>query len=421
MQRTLISGAVLCLAGSALAQFPANPLQGFIYNWDRPQIGSGISYVSRYNANACQVLCRYDRDDYREWGLNTAATPQTQIQGGVVFIQDNNDATVEQFSLVGFNEDPANPNFPLLATPVFNLTGIGMPPTGNPPGPRFWRLGVAFTNPSTFPTTGDIFLGVGVPALVSAANPPDGLFVGVVSVQNPAVNPTTFDLPGPAGQFPAGSISRGTYTCYVMNTATPPGTAVYANASATSLEQPAYDWLISGGTAGGVALAQTNEATYTCSNAPAGTSDFISGLHPDLNGANAGRADNIGFAVTVHNSQVPANQPVFVLMALGPSPIGSVPITSFPAAANSASAGNVCIDFTTAATFLGILAPAGLNGFTTLNEAQIIVQLSAGTRSVINSLTGPVNLWWQGFVFDGTSTGPGLEVRTTGCVIQHLK
>jgi hypothetical protein len=50
-----------------------------------------------------------------------------------------------------------------------------------------------------------------------------------------------------------------------------------------------------------------------------------------------------------------------------------------------------------------------------------MVSLSAQTRAVINTLASPLNLWWQGFVFDGTSTGPGLEVRTTGCVIQHLK
>ena len=421
MRLQLISGAVLSLAGSALAQFPANPLQGFTYNLDRPQIGSGLSYVTRGNNNAGQILCRYDRDDYREWGLNTAATPQTQIQGAVAFIQDQNDGTVEQFSLVGYGEDPARANFPLLTPPVFNLTGINMPPTVNPPGPRAYRLGVAFAAPFTFPTTADIFLGVGVPALISTTGPTDGLYVGVVSVNNPAVNPTTFDLPGPAGQFPGGSISNGSYTCYVLNTATPPGTANYATASATSLEQPAFDWLVSGGTAGGVALAQTNQSTYAVSNAPQGTSDFISGLHPDINGANAGRADNLGFAVTIHNSQVAAGQPVFVLMALGPSPIGSLPISSFPAAANSASAGNVCIDFTTAATFLGILAPAGTNGFATLNEAQIIVALSPQTRAVINTMASPLNLWWQGFVFDGTATGPGLEVRTTGCVIQHLK
>lgn len=408
--------AALFLTGTALAQ---NPFQGFLYNWDRPQLASGISYVVRNGTAAHQVLCRVDRDDYREWGLNGATPPMIQVQGVMLWIQDQNDTTVEQFSAVGYNEDPARANFPLLTTPVMNVQNLPMPPQMTPPGPRFWRVGFNFTQPSMFNPAGDVFLGIGLPAMPSAT-PQDGLFLGVAST-NP-LTPTAVDQPGPTGQFGTGTIAQGSYACFVINTVTaPPGTAVYATPSATSLDHPAVDWVLSGGTVGGVALTETNQTTYVSSNSPGGTSNFISGLHPDINGSNPGRADNIGFAITAHTTQLAIGSPAFILMALGPSPIGSLGIRTFQAANNPSSFGNVCIDFTTATTFLGILGAPGLNGVNGMTETQIMIQLSPQTRAAVNTWGGALDLWWQGFAFDPTNTGPNLEIRATGCVIQHLR
>lgn len=408
MKHTLLAAvAVAALAATATAQFP---FQGFLYNFDRPQLFSGGSFVLRFGINAEQEICRIDRDDYRDWGLNSAG--QTQIQGFMLWIQDGNDQTAQTFSVVGYNEDTNQLNFPLLTPPVMNITGVPLPPPAPPPGGGvLWRLGFNLTAPVAFAANQDIFLGVGLPAMTNPATN-DGLWIGAVGNDN---TQTVYDRPGPRGAL-GGGIFSDDYVCYVIN-----GAAQYLPPTANGLTQLAIDWNHSGGSAGGVALAETNQVNYVSSNAPNGTANFLSGVHPDINGLNPGRADNIGFAVTTHTTQVAIGQPVFVLMALGPNPLGSTPITSFPPAAGPGSTGNVCLDFTSSATFLGFLAAPRTNGITGMAEMQIMINLTATARSVINSIPGNVDLWWQGFALDASAGGPPFEVRTTGCVIQKLK
>lgn len=403
---------ILVPAALLAAAVPAQnfPLQGFLFNFDRPTVAAGVSYVTRYGTTAEEHLNRIDRDDYREWGVN--ASGQIQIQGFMGWIQDNNDATREQFGLVGYNEDASNANFPALATRVLNLTGIQMPPTGTTPGGVFYEMLGTFTAPVDFASSGDVFLGISVPALLSGAPTYDGLWTGATS-NIPFTGVTVYDQPGPRG-VAGGGIAQNTYVCYVSN-----NTARYVPVNATQgAEVLACDWHLGSGMAGGVALARTNQTTFAPSNAPLGTASFLSGLHPDINGLNATRADDIGFGVTVHNTQAPLGSPVFMLMAFGPLAGGSIPVASLGVTNNPDTRGNICIDFAAAATFLTFTTAGYL---TNTGEAQLVVPLSAQVRNIINGLTSPVDLWWQGFVLDATNPGPNLEVRATGCVIQHLQ
>lgn len=399
--------ALLALASTAIAQYPT---QGFMFNWDRPALGAAVSLVTRFATTAEENLTRYDFDDYRSWGINAAG--QVEIRGYLVELQDDNDATRENYNLVGYEEDPANPNFPLLTAQRLNITNIPMPPTGNPPGGVFWRVGGTFTAPVTFASGTDLFLGVGLLAMTNPNPPYDGLWVATVGNHVVVAGVTTYDVPGPRGQL-GGGIFRENYSLYVRN-----GAPLYVPGTATSLSQFAMDWMVGGGGIGGVALAQTNQTTYTNSNAPLSTSNFLSGLHPDVNGLNPGRADDIGFGVTTHTTQMPVGSPVFVLLAFGPSPVGNIPITSFPGVDQVNSGGQVCIDFTTAASFLAVTSPGVIGVF---SEAQVIVPLNAQARAVLAGWGGTFDLWWQAVALDVTSTGSGAEVRTTGCAIQHLK
>src|SRR5262249_52770363 len=262
-----------------------------------------------------------------------------------------------------------------------------------------YRVAATFTAPVTFANGSDVFLGVSLPpAVISGTSVTDGLFVGSVNNDNTAAGTGVFDLPGVTGQL-GGSIAHQSYLCHNPLTGTPLG-PLYLPPNATSLEQLAFDPFLSGTTVGGVALTTTNQTSYTSSNTPpGGTSDFLSGLHPDLNGSNPGRADNVGFAMTTGTAQVGAGNPAFVLLALGPSPLGSLPLTTLLGAnAGPGSAGNMCVDFTTAATFLAVLVTGQPNSFNVVAEAQLNVPISAGLRNALTVLPGPIDLWWQGLV-----------------------
>lgn len=397
--------AILALSAAAAAQ--NFPLQGLMFNWDRPQLATGVDLVTRWATTAEHDLTRIDSDDFKDWGRD--AQGQTRIQGYLTWLYDTNYGTAESYGLVAYAEDPAVSNTPAVATPLLNIANIPMPPgtAGN-----IYRVGATFNQPVSFAANSDVFIGLDLPAMVNPNPPYDGIWVGTASRQIPALNLQTFDEPGPRGQVGAG-IPFETYLCYVVN-----GVVRHAAPGASSLQQLAFDVLLANGGVGGVALTQTNQTSNPSSNAPLGTSNFLSGLHPDINGTNPGRADDIGFGVTTHLQQMPVGSPVFVLLAFGPSPLGSTPVNSFPIANNPDSAGNVCIDFTTAATFLAFTAAGQVN---TMGEAQLMIPLSASTRAVIAGLAGPLDLWWQGFALDATNVGPTLELRASGCVIQKLK
>ncbi len=395
--------ALLALAPDARAQAP---YQGFLFNWDRPTVGAGWGFVSRWGTTAETDLVRIDTDDYKDWGRNAAG--QVAVRGYAAWLYDSNYATAESYALVGHAEDAARPGFPAV-TSAFQIPNIPMPPgtAGNA-----YLVTATLTATSTIPATGDIFVGFELPAMVAPTQPYDGLWIGTIARQNPAqAGVTIWDEPGPRGQLGQG-VQNDDYIAFITA-----GTARYGTASATSLSQLAIDVAIDGGMVGGVALAQTSQTNLTPSNAPYGTSNFLSGLHPDVNGLSLGRADEIGFGITHHTAQMPVGSPMFVLLAFGPSPIGSLPISTFGGVDPVNSAGTVCIDFTTAATFVAVSQPGFLAN---MGEAQLMLSLTPQTRAVIASLPSPFDFWWQAVALDATGTGAGLELRTTGCVVQHI-
>lgn len=399
--RLLAVCAGLACASPALAQFP---LQGFLYNWDRPAAGDAVSLSIRWGTTAEQTLNRIDRSDFPEWGVTTTGT--TQIQGFAAWIDDANDATVESFNVVAFEESATQADFPDLAVPKLNVGPVPMPPTGTPAGPRAWRLAATLTLPVTFAGNRDVFVGIGLPAMVLATPPFDGLFLGEVVV-DPANAPFPFDVPGPRGQNNQ-AVAQNSYICYV-----PTGQAArYAPPSAVMLEQLAFDVHVSSGVAGGVPLTVTQQTSYPASNV-LGTSNFLSGLHPDIP-----RGDNIGFAVTSHTTQVAAPSLGVILLAFGPSPVGPLPLTAF-GGFDPSSVGNLCVDFTTALQFFVLCNTGQTNSFANMVEGQLVLPLGANERAIVAAQPGNFDIWWQGFVID--SAGTGLEVHASACAIQHLK
>jgi hypothetical protein len=391
---------LLALASAAAAQAP---FHGFLFNWDRPTVGGHFDAVTRFDVAAERNFNRIDVDDYVDWGKNPAGN--VVLRGFAAWMIDANYATPETFAFVGHAEDPANPGFPLLA-PSFTVPNIPLPP--GPAGTSFLIFGT-LNVPVTIAGGGDVFVGVGLPAMVSPVAPFDGLFIGHITRTDPALQ--IFDEPGPRGQNGAGVFAND-YNCAITG-----GIAQYVPIAFSSLSQLALDVAIDNGGIGGVALAETNQTSLVPSNAPLGTSDFLSGLHPDVNGFNPGRADNIGFGVTHHTGQMPAGSPVLVLLAFGGSPLGSQPITNFPGFDPLTSAGRLCIDFTAATSFLILTQPGFLPN---MAEGQLMLPLSPQVRQVIAQQGSPFDFWWQGFAIDLSAPGPDLEVRTSGCVIQHL-
>lgn len=399
MHRHLLS--VLGLAAAASAQAP---FYGFLFNWDRPTVGAHFDQVTRWNVTAESNMNRIDVDDYLDWGKDAAGN--VVIRGFAAWLFDSNYGSAESYSFVGHAEDAASPNIPLLA-PAFTVPNIPMPPgvAGNA-----YLVNATLNVPVNVPATGDVFVGFGLPAMVVPTQPFDGLWIGGITRTQP--NLTIFDEPGPTGQLGAG-IARDDY-----NVAISGGVAQYAPPSNTSLSQIAVDVMIDNGGVGGVALAETVQTSLTPSNAPFGTSDFLSGLHPDINGFNPGRADNIGFGVTHHTGQMPVGSAVLIMLAFGPSPIGSVPVAQLGPFDPATSGGIVCIDFTTAASFLTLSTPGFLAN---MGEAQLMLPLTPQVRSAIAAQGPGFNFWWQGFAIDLGAPGPLLEVRASGCVKQHMQ
>jgi hypothetical protein len=390
------------LALPAVAQ--TAPFHGFLLNWDRPTVGAHFDQVTRWNVTAESNMNRVDTDDYVDWGKNPAG--DVVLRGFAGWLFDSNYQTAESFSFVGHAEDPANPNFPLL-TAAFTVPNLPMPPgvTGNA-----YLVTATLNAPVTVPGSGDVFIGVGLPALVVPTQPYDGLWIG--SITRTQTGLTIFDEPGPAGQV-GGTVARDDYNCAISN-----GTAQYAPSSATSLSQIAFDVAVDNGGIGGVALAETNQTSLTPSNAPFGTSDFLSGLHPDINGLNPGRADNIGFGITHHTGQMPVGSPVIVMLALGPSTLGSLPLGTLTGFNPTASNGRLCIDFLSAASFVILSGPGFLPN---MAEGQLMLPLTPQVRAQIAAQGPGFVLWWQGVAIDFTFAGPDLEARSTGCVKQHMQ
>lgn len=396
------------VTGSLLAQ--VNNDVGFTRGWT-------TSYTTRANAGAtvADVLNHFDSRNYTDWMLDPAdPTGATYKPSGVRFvIQDQVGTTTETYGVSAYNEDPLNAEFPDASAPWFTAGPFNMP-TSTATGAVAWIITV--TLPATTPSApkGDKWIGMNLSLPATGTWPADG--VSLHATYDRAVASTSTAQTDVAG-LRIDTVPNGNFVCtipYVLGV--PTGPASYPTGAAGGRLQLRLE-VITPNT-GGVAVTHTNQTWYPSSNPVptatlplGGTTNFISGLHPDVYDGNLqtpSRADNIGFLVTEAN--IPS-APVFVMIAFGGSPLGSQPLlTLFPTLAPT-SRGNVCVDFTTAAVFFGLSDAAGLY--------QHMLSLDAGTRLVIQGMSQPMlplDFWYQGFVLNVSN----LEVRATGCAVQHL-
>ncbi len=407
MTRTILLS--LTISGSLLAQV-TNDI-GFTRGWT-------TTFTDRIGANniTADVLNHYDSRSYQDWMLDPADLTGATFKFTAVrfVIQDQVGNTAENYQVVAYNEDPANVNFPDPAGVWLRTANIPMPASTLTTGVA-WIITLTLTAPPSAPK-GDKWIGFNLTPPASGTWPTDGASIHTAwdrPVGNTAT--TTNDQAGPR----IDSVPNNTFACNLpVVGGVPTGPAVYPNGVAGTRRQIRLEVIAD--VAGGVCVTQTNQTNYTSSNPLAtgstplgGTTNFISGLHPDVYDGNVStptRQDDIGFLVTDVNLP---NTPVLLLLALGPSPIGSLPLTTvLSSAVLPTSRGNLCADFVNGVTFVGFSNAQGL--------FQQMLTLPPATRALIQSLSlpnQPLDFWYQGFVLNLAS---GLEVRATGCGIQHL-
>jgi hypothetical protein len=418
MRASLFFAVTAVAASGAYAQVANTIGFGQSYN---------VAYIDRlgYNTVSADLLNHYDDRDNLDFLLDPADVTGTtfKLSGMRVVIQDQNASTPETFTLCGYTEDPTTPNYPDTTAQWFsvpqNLPPI--PPTWTPNTGIVWTMTI--TMPATLPTVpkGDIWVGIGL----NGGNwTTDGCAPHTVWDRVPTGTPPTVstDLPG-AG---IASLSAPNLSCGVPTSAgVPSGPGVYPTGTAGSRRQLVLELLAF--VAGGVAITQTNQTRYICSNPGftaftplGGTTDMLSGVNPDIYDANHNplllpRADNIGFLVT--DANLP-NSPVFVMVALGASPVGSLPLAQFSPGVNDpggpgylGTSGNLCIDFVHGFTVFGLTSATGM--------FQQMVPMNAASRTLIQTLA-PRDIWYQAFVVDVAHSGVTTPVHATGCAKQHL-
>lgn len=351
--------------------------------------------AERFGANtfAADCLHHFDSRHYRDWMLDPAdPTGATYTFRGLrCVLQDQVPSTPETYALVGYREDPASPDFPDTSSPWFRTGPLNLPPMPGP-GPAAWILTI--TVPPTMPSVpkGDVWLGVGLSTPLGAPWPLDGLSLHTAS--DAYAGPTIASLP------------NGQVACYVpVVGGVPTGPAVYVSTTALGRRQLRFEILANA--TGSACISRRGFVEST---------SFLSGLHPDVyngSGATPPRYDDIGFVVWEENLP---DAPLFVAVAFGGNPAGSPPIATLsPLLAAPGTRGNLCIDLNQSAVFFTM---TGWNGFTDFR-----LPLSMQVRTTIQALsspTSPFDLWYQGFVLNTAASGAQLEVRATGCGVQHL-
>lgn len=398
--KTALLASTLLLSASLCAQ---NIELGFDDGWDT----SFIDRIGGMNMT-CDALNHFDNRHLLDWMLDPAdPTGATyKFLGARLVTQDQVGNTPDSFDIVAYNEDVNVPNTP--GTIWFRTGAINLP-ASTLTTPVAWIWTINF-NPPAVPK-GDKFIGAGL-TNTTPAWPQDGISLHCAFDFNPP--PSVTDRVGPG----ITSLNAGNLSCH-MPTANgvPQPPAVFPARTSGGLRQIRLE--IIAAVSGGVAVTQTNQTTYPCSlpGAPnstplGGTTNWISGVHPDVYDANAStpaRADNIGF---LYKDGALLNQPVFILLAFGGSPVGSTPITQLAPPTNTAGTrGNVCIDFVNAATFL---TNTDANGV-----AQFMLTLNPQARAVVQRLA-PFELWYQGFGLNAVAGGPPFEIHTSGCAKQFL-
>ncbi len=441
MRSTLAFAFALSLTGSLPAQL-ANFL-GFNGGFD-------VSYTDRAGVNALDVdvLQVFATRDYRSWMINPTDPLSTskRLVGLRFAVQDQLGNTAEQYTLVGYKDDPIAPGQPdanANGTGVWFRTGLINTPPSTATTAVVFTITYGINPPATSMNYGtshgasddNVYLGIG---LRSGTWPADGLGCHMAfdfNVGNVGTN--SLDVVGPRITTITGPQNL---VCTVATTggAAPVPTGQVPGFPGTVGARGAYRQLnldVLALTTGGVAVTQTNQIRYPSSNVRAvplinattqvplgGTTNMLSGQHPDVNDATGllpppagapARVDDIGFLITERNRP---NSLAVIRLAFGPlvggtNGDGSIPVAFIPGFNAATSTGNVCIDLADPSAFT-------LIGFTDVNgRCQQTFPLGAPARAFLASY-GALDLHWQGFVVN-LATSPS-EVKATGCVVQHL-
>lgn len=436
----------------ALATAIASSLPAQISNFLGFTGSFNTSYTDRGGANAinADVLQVFAAKDYRHW-LVDPADPLGMTKRFVGFrmvIQDQIGTTTESFTFVGYKDDPlapGNPDVNPAGTGVWFRTGPLTTPLSSATGAAVHTITWGINPPATpmnfgatwGPTDDNVYLGIGLTAGNWAT---DGIGVHMAFDFLPGNTGTNaLDVAGP--RLPTLVAPQSNLVCTVANTGIP-------NTLPTG-QVPTYPGTIGarGGyrqmnleilsrATGGVTVTQTNQLRYSSSlpiSPPVvgaavpqgGTTNMLSGLHPDVNDATATlpppagspvRADDIGFLITERNRP---NSLCIFRLAFGPLvggiyPDGSVPMAFIPGFNAAGSAGNVCVDLAdpSAFTLIGIS-----DGFGRCQQMFGLGPAGSPARAFLLGY-GPLDLHWQGFVVN-LAVNPA-EVKATGCAVVHL-
>ncbi|MBK8101234.1 MAG: hypothetical protein IPK26_29485 [Planctomycetes bacterium] len=401
MRLSLLAAGTLLSASSLVAQVNV----GFTFN-----VSVGATSRGAAAERACQLLARFDAEDYRGYGVEpgtSTTNPTWRDLAAYTFILQDQYALAggqEQydFRLYAEGATPELPNF-LASDPVGTNEIVHFGPFTSPVGgttadPRgAWFVTIGFGAPVAVPPLLDIFPSVELQAsqaLNTAAVPPywpnDGLSVQIALGVQPGANFTVFDIKGP------GLISGGnTANSYGLVHDVPNSSLAYGGARQVFADFQTTSSLQ------GQCVATTSQASYTISNLAPGTASFYSGLHPDPAGIqNGGRTDDLGFRVVgaqpgellmygVDFSFDNLNLPLSVFY---PGPVG------FP------TTGMACLPLTLQIVSLGLAGGTGVDFFQ--------LSLNATSRPFAVGL----NLAWQAYTFNA---GTG-ALRGSPCGMQRF-
>lgn len=313
MRSTAFLAAFVALTIPGMAQATL----GIIDNTTSMFTSRGSSPVA--NFNPVTVWNRIDREKYAGWGHSDANPGFREVLGIRCRLQDQDIATVANFSVVFFTEDPAMPDHPLVTAPIATVGPLAFAAPGS--GGVANELTIFFGAPVLLPAGGDAFVGIALHDAFNAA------FTDGLSVHGAGGAPFsgTGDLPG--GSAPIGLTFGGFYEATTQTVAYP--------------SPLARQWMIDPILrVGGVALVQHyGDAMHAAANTPPGTGCMFSSQYPDSVSPprNAGRADDIAMSWA---SGVPDGTPVFFLadVALGFGP--EVPLSLYA----PGSTGALCLN-----------------------------------------------------------------------------
>lgn len=401
MRLPLLAVGAALSASSLLAQVNV----GFTFN-----VAVGATSRGAAAERACQLLARFDAEDYRGWGVEpgtSTTNPTWRDLAAYTFILQDQYALAggqEQYDFRLYAEGPTAelPNFlatdPVGTNEIVHFGPFTSPVGGTTADPRgAWFVTIGFGTPVSVPPLLDIFPAVELQAsqaLNTALVPPywpnDGLSVQIALGVQPGAAFTVYDIKGP-GLISGGNTANSYGLVHdVTNSSLAYGGArqVFTDFQTTSSLQ-------------GVCVATTNQTSYPLSNTAPGTASFYSGLHPDPAGLqNGGRTDDLGFRVV-------GAQPGELLMYGVDFSFDNLnlPLSVFyPGPVNAPTTGIACLPLTLQLVSLGLASGAGTDAF----------QLTLSPTS--RPFAAGFGLAWQAYTFNA-ATG---QLRGTPCGMQRL-